>query len=731
VNATPNNWSTIELSTDGQSAVAVANRNGSWGGAFFTHDGGSTWTDAGLNSTFSENQLAIGAISPDGDTMIASSYYSAPRASFDRGVTWTVLPQEITNQNQWTGFAIADPDPSSLVNTAESIIIAVTEDRMIARFGERPPPTATAIQPSAGRHTGGRTVTIFGQGFTGTTSVVFGGVAAQSFTVLSDTQVQAVTPAHPAGDVQVVITSPRGSGSLTYTYVDNPPPVIHSITPSRIASGSASFVTIRGANFDNINDVVIGNGYLDWGFYGGDTIIAFVLPHAAGSVPVILSSETGDAQAPIVFDDALNPPTRNFTTLTNFNPSSRSDMDVRTLARMGEGLVVAGTFTDAGGVAEADCVAGWDGRDWYALGSYGNNGALDCDSNANRFVSKVEAAPDGSVVAYGRIMIAGSPNEFELVLWDGSSWRGILPVQGFVGSINTMHLVSRDVLLIGGLFQIIDASSGFENVAMWDRGQWSGPDTTIGSSAINDEVWEIRQMPSGNIYINGEFEDAGGDPLADIIAMWNGTRWTSIGDDGAGGPRFARGARHAMAVDIVAGVEVLYVAKSSRYPVLDNQVFRFVGGRWDRHIFDDAVSSYGALEVRAGGLVGLGLGTDSRTRSMNQVFMMRSGAVEAFSMATALIDVSIESLNDYAILADGRIAFTVSTNLAPTIATPSPTTRIIIFDPIDYLRDPDSLSFSAPMLPATGASQSVVHAVLIMVMGLSVLVVSRRRFRVR
>jgi hypothetical protein len=105
--------------------------------------------------------------------------------------------------------------------------------------------------------------------------------------------------------------------------------------------------------------------------------------------------------------------------------------------------------------------------------------------------------------------------------------------------------------------------------------------------------------------------------------------------------------------------------------------------------------------------------------------------VEAFSMATALIDVSIESLNDYAILADGRIAFTVSTNLAPTIATPSPTTRIIIFDPIDYLRDPDSLSFSAPMLPATGASQSVVHAVLIMVMGLSVLVVSRRRFRVR
>jgi hypothetical protein len=732
-------WSNIELSTDGSRAFAVATRQGASGGAFVSRDGGSSWTDAGLTSTFSDGQYATGAMSPDGLTMIASSYYSVPRVSTDGGTTWTVVPTSLSNVigSGWAAFAVSNPDPTSLANSVESKIFAVTENNRIARFGFGPPLSINEISPNRARHTGGRTVIISGESLVGVTSVTFGGIPAQSFSEVSDTSLSVVTPAHPAGEVQVVVDSQRGSDSATFTFVDDPPPVITSITPSRIATDSISFVTIRGVNLDNIDDFTIGNTVVDWGFYGVDTIIAFVGPHPAGTVPVIVSSEMGEARSTIVFDEVLNPVSRNATTLTSFDPTSRGDMEVRTLARLGDsGLVVGGAFTDAGGVMAADCVAGWNGRDWYALGSDGSgDGALDCDGNANRFVSRVEAAPDGSVVAYGRIAITGSADEFELVMWDGSVWRGLAPFTGLGGEIYSMHVVSKDRLVVGGGFQNLAGVSGASNVAVWDRGQWMGLGSAGGSPAINDTVWEVFQSPSGNIYINGEFEDAGGEPLADVIAMWNGTRWTAVGDDGAGGSRFERGPRLAMAVDVVAGVEVVYVGVSTRYPVNQHDVLRYVGGRWERIFHDDVFTAYGALEVRSGGLFGVGIGVDSRTRSANSAFSIRDGSVEAFSLQTIFDALNVGQITDYAILADGRVAFTFSVGLAPTVATPYPMSRIVVFDPIDYLRDPDSLSFSAPMLPATGGGTDAlfVIAVLLLVVG-SVMRVMRRstsRLRVR
>lgn len=130
------NWSNIELSTDGRSALAVADRNGSNGGAFYTHDGGGTWVDAGLNSTFVDVQLAAGAMSPNGRTMIASSYYSDPYVSTDGGATWAVIPSEFRGVilNAWTAFAVADPDATNTANSIESRIFAVTENYFIARF---------------------------------------------------------------------------------------------------------------------------------------------------------------------------------------------------------------------------------------------------------------------------------------------------------------------------------------------------------------------------------------------------------------------------------------------------------------------------------------------------------------------------------------------------------------------------------------------------------------------
>lgn len=80
-------------------------------------------------------------------------------------------------------------------------------------------PTISALAPAHGTTDGGTNVTITGTGFTGTTAVTFAGVAATSFTVDSDTQITAITPASTsAGDVDVAVTTGGGTTALASGY---------------------------------------------------------------------------------------------------------------------------------------------------------------------------------------------------------------------------------------------------------------------------------------------------------------------------------------------------------------------------------------------------------------------------------------------------------------------------------------------------------------------------------
>lgn len=82
------------------------------------------------------------------------------------------------------------------------------------------PLTVSGISPSSGPSTGGTTVTIQGSGFTPgqPPAVTFGGTAAASVTVTDASTITAVTPAHAAGVVEVVVSSGTSSAKTAFTF---------------------------------------------------------------------------------------------------------------------------------------------------------------------------------------------------------------------------------------------------------------------------------------------------------------------------------------------------------------------------------------------------------------------------------------------------------------------------------------------------------------------------------
>ena len=80
-------------------------------------------------------------------------------------------------------------------------------------------PTLTSDSPVKGAGGGGTTVTLMGANLTGTTSVEFGSTAATSFTVVSNTEVKAVSPAESAGTVSITVSTPAGtSNGVNYKF---------------------------------------------------------------------------------------------------------------------------------------------------------------------------------------------------------------------------------------------------------------------------------------------------------------------------------------------------------------------------------------------------------------------------------------------------------------------------------------------------------------------------------
>ncbi|HEX4793731.1 MAG TPA: IPT/TIG domain-containing protein, partial [Humisphaera sp.] len=135
-------------------------------------------------------------------------------------------------------------------------------------------PTVTNVSPTSGPDSGGTPVTITGTSFSSATGVTFGGVAATSFTINSDTSISAVAPAGTNGStVDVVVTN--GIGPSAAVPADHFSYTLTTIAAAEaLPSGSVvtldnnpvitKILTVGGGN------VVNGLTYGSWAFLIND-----------------------------------------------------------------------------------------------------------------------------------------------------------------------------------------------------------------------------------------------------------------------------------------------------------------------------------------------------------------------------------------------------------------------------------------------------------------------------
>ena len=210
-------------------------------------------------------------------------------------------------------------------------------------------------------------------------------------------------------------------------------------------------------------------------------------------------------------------------------------------------LVVVGSFTDAGGNPAADAVATWDGSAWQPLGSglpanatsaalawpflyvggvFTNVGGPAGDyimawtGNFWTSVGNGLPGPVRSLALYGDQLYAGINQAPWLYKYSNGTWY-IVP--GFNGNINKM-VVEGGNLYIAGDFTDAGGNPNADRVARYNGATWDA----IGTGISNGMLLSLA-VAGSRVFVGGEFLNANGNPALDNFAYWDGSAWQSLG----------------------------------------------------------------------------------------------------------------------------------------------------------------------------------------------------------
>jgi hypothetical protein len=218
-----------------------------------TTDGGTSATSAADDYTYLDTPT-VTSVSPNAGpvaggqtvTITGTAFTGAPEVDFGTAVATNIVVVDTTHL---TATAPA--------NAGGTVDVRVTTDGGTSatsgadHYTYAAAPTVTSVSPSAGRRSGGQSVTITGTNFAAGATVQVGGTPATAVVVHSATSITATVPAHAAGTVDVRVATAGGTSAVTagdhYTY-DARPKVTH-VSPSSGAKAGGKKVVLTGKHF--------------------------------------------------------------------------------------------------------------------------------------------------------------------------------------------------------------------------------------------------------------------------------------------------------------------------------------------------------------------------------------------------------------------------------------------------------------------------------------------------
>jgi len=149
-----------------------------------------------------------------------------------------------------------------------------------ANLGSLGGPTLTGISPATGPRTGGTQVTITGSSLNDATSANFGGSAA-AIVSKSASSLTVTTPAHSPGLVDVTVTTPSGSRTISsgFEYLAAIP-IITTVTPDSGSLDGGTRVVVTGKNLGTVTSAMLGGEDATIVSYSA-TSLTFITPPAA------------------------------------------------------------------------------------------------------------------------------------------------------------------------------------------------------------------------------------------------------------------------------------------------------------------------------------------------------------------------------------------------------------------------------------------------------------------
>ncbi len=181
------------------------------------------------------------------------------------------------------------------------------------------------------------------------------------------------------------------------------------------------------------------------------------------------------------------------------------------LQAMPDGSLVAGGFFNAADGVAARGIATWDGIRWRELG-----GGIGGRYSWTPFIGALLPDGSGGLFVGGSFSSAGEVSVFGLAHWDGSSWSSV----GDSPSDTVIAMVrgTDGTLFVGGNF------GSFGDVPANSIGAWNGTSWTQVGNGLPLGVGSLTRLGDGRVVAAGGFTSAGGH-LANRIAVWDGSDW--------------------------------------------------------------------------------------------------------------------------------------------------------------------------------------------------------------